>query len=70
VGGGAIEFRDESGKRWTVTRRPAGDLVRLEFVSDESERRRSDVVPLDEPLWAEVNEQAWQALLRQAEADD
>jgi hypothetical protein len=61
-----MEFRDERGKRWTVTRRPSGDLVRLEFVNEDGERRVSDVVPLDDARWREVNERAWRALLWQA----
>jgi hypothetical protein len=64
-----IGFRDEHGVRWTVTRRPAeyADLTQLEFVSETGERRVAEVIPLDDDTWDEVNELAWQSLLRGAD---
>jgi hypothetical protein len=59
-----IAFRDAAGVRWTVRRRPAGRLVRLEFRSEAGERRVAIVLPVD--AWAGINELAWQAVLEQA----
>jgi hypothetical protein len=64
----AIQFRDADGALWTVRRRTLGfgNLVRLDFESDSGERRRSDVIPLDEQAWDDVNRLSWQSLLRDA----
>jgi hypothetical protein len=59
-----IAFRDANGTRWKVVRRPAGNLVRLEFMSASGERRVAIVLPVD--AWTGINEAAWQAALEHA----
>jgi hypothetical protein len=68
TGGAPIQFLDENGVRWTVTWRPAehADLTRLEFVSETGDRRATEVIPLSDDAWKEINELSWQSLLRGA----
>jgi hypothetical protein len=61
-----IRFRDGRGTEWTVTRWPAGDFARLEFVSEVGERRAVTVVPLEDDAWSGVNANAWRAALELA----
>ena len=63
-----IQFRDDDGVQWTVTRHDATqpELVRLLFVSEAGEGRSTDVIPLNEEGWAELNELAWRSILRGA----
>ena len=70
AGDALIVFWDEKGVRWTVTRQlvPASGVARLEFQSDAGEQRSCDVIPLDEQTWGELNELAWQMLLRGTDA--
>jgi hypothetical protein len=69
--GAPIEFRDAGRVRWTVTRSPTGQagLVKLDFVSEDGERRTCEVVPLEDESWAELNDGAWQSLLATARSE-
>jgi hypothetical protein len=64
-------FRDDDGRQWSVTQRPAavrGDRVRdvLEFTCENGEVRVSEVLGLAGQAWPSVHVEQWRAILRHA----
>jgi hypothetical protein len=64
-------FRDDEGRQWSVTERPAavrGDRVRdvLEFRCETGEVRVSEVLGLAGQAWPSVQVAQWRAILRHA----